>query len=199
VPISLSDIITSIVTGIIYDFGKHWLLYFLAIGSINLLLRYFTSLIKTNKDVLVLWVSMLVLLSATTYLVGSKPQEANLLASVSRVTTGASDDPKSTIAALEMTVVNNGTMQSIAGNWAVSASINGVKYDASIVEMPSRFTFALTMPPANGPNAITYHKEDALPQKQCPPYRQAGLLLEYYLSYSMGCHRMSSKVGPIFW
>jgi hypothetical protein len=174
---SFDEIYHHLILGIFYDIVKHWLTYAVGVGAIHLILKFVFEKIKTNREVIVLWCGLFILFSVSGSVLGARQQEPNLLPGIQSVVTGGINSDKDTVAVLEMTIMNIGSMQSIAKNWSIEATINGTKYSGLLSSMADTFTFNLldrTKPDAPH-DALTYHKEDQIMSKGMTPTQPGGI------------------------
>jgi hypothetical protein len=98
-----------------------------------------------------------------------------LAGKIENVLSGPFDNNRSVIAVASVTLINSGSMQSIAKNWAVSVTVNGVVYQGGfIIPPPPLFTFKVPDPPPGSATAITYHGEENLLDKASLPIPPGG-------------------------
>jgi hypothetical protein len=174
---SSNDVLTHFGLSLLYELTRHWFLYLVMIATSNVLISRIWGRIKSLKDIAVFWCCAFLLLASAVTLLGSRPQEPNLVGGIQTIATGEINNDKDTVAAIEMTILNTGGTQSIAQNWKIDAKINGAQYAGTLASMPDTFTFDFTdkTTPNTPQNAITYHKEDLLPTKTMQPIQQGAV------------------------
>lgn len=162
--------------GVLYDLIKRVLGVLVMTGAAQVILTYAFNKLKKRKEIIAFWVGSFVLLSALIYLMGSRPQQPELIGSIQQALAGAQGE-RDTVVILALNVLNKGSMQTILKNWKVTAESNGNKYEAIFAQMPEQFTFKdLPRVSPSQPISMTFHSSDSILEKSLTPIQVGALL-----------------------
>ena len=130
------------------------------------------------REMIYFSLAMFVAIFTTLLLANPLSQGPNFAGAVQQVLTGGYNNDHDTIAIITMSIVNSGSMQSVAKNWTVETSVNGRKYIPSfLVPAPKNFTFTgLERGGPGSPSAMTFHGEDSILEKSMSPIQPGALV-----------------------
>ena len=173
------DLSQIVFEGALYDALKRLFWAFVMTGAVQIVLRYAFHRLQKGREIAALWVGGIVLFSALIYSLGTRPQEPHLIGNIEQALAGPSPSvgSRETVAALVLTVINTGTMQTIIKNWHVTATANNNTYDAAFGPMPSKFTFNnIPRTTVNQPQSITFYGQDNIVEKSLTPIQIGAML-----------------------
>jgi hypothetical protein len=127
-------------------------------------------------------------------------QGPNFAGAVQQILTGGQNNDHDTVAVITMSIVNSGSMQSVAKNWTVETSANGRKYTPSfLVPAPKNFTFTgLERGGPNSPSAMTFHGEDSILEKSMLPIQPGALVAGVLFVFFQNVDPSAFKSGADF-
>jgi hypothetical protein len=168
----------TILGGIAYDLLR-WLAGSLTVSLLATgILRVAFHKLKQTREVAVFSVGSFLVCLVLFYLIGTRPQEPNLVGAVQSIFSGASPaNDRDTVAIFTIGIVNTGGMQSIVKGWNVEASYNRVKYQGVFAPMPKTFTFN-NIPRINEeqPDSVSFKSEDNIIEKGLFPVQSGAFL-----------------------
>jgi hypothetical protein len=196
----LEHLITIVIEGITFDIIKR------LVGSIivTLMLTFIAKMIfkKLSKmrETIYFASAMFVAIFTTLLLANPLSQGPNFAGGIQQVMTGPFNNDHDTIGVITMSLVNTGSMQSIAKNWTAEAVINGRKYTPSFLfPAPKNITFTgLERGGANAPTAMTFHSEDSILEKSTSPIQPGALMTGVLFIFFQNVEPSVFKTGADF-
>jgi len=175
---SLSDVFQVIYDGIVYDLLKYLVGPLIVTAAASVILKKVFHKLENKKEAIHFWIASFVAICTLFYFIGANVQKPGLVGSIQSVIGGSADNQQDTVMVITMSILNTGSMQSIAKNFHVEADANGVKYPATFTAMPTTFTFSnqILAGRPNTPDHITYHNEDNLLEKAMLPIQPGGIM-----------------------
>ncbi len=169
----------TILSGVAYDVLKFLFFAGLASGATTIIAKKFLNIFESKKDVLFFSSLVFCVLFVGFLMFAPRSQTPSLSAGIETVTTGTPDNPSVknvTFAIFSMTIMNSGSMQTIAKSWSVEAKIFGKNYSGAFLTQPPRNFAMKTANPGPGEVlGIVFHSEDSLINKSLTPIQPGGL------------------------
>lgn len=173
---SADDVFTHFGLSIFYEVSRHWFFYVIMIASSNILISRVWGRIKNLKEIAIFWACAFLLLVSAVTVLGSKPQEPNLIGGISAGLSGGTQGSHDTVAVLSMSIINTGSMQTIVKQWGVTAELNGTTYQGSIVTQPHDLTFDTSGHGEKNPTSVIHRAQDNILEKSLTPIQSGALV-----------------------
>jgi len=131
--VDTNDILRLVIEGLTYDTLKKLSIAFVVTLGGHLIFRAVTDRLRERKEIVLYWVGGFALVMTLLIQLGSKPHEPQLTLGIATAMSGPMNDGRDTAWVLTVSMLNSGTMQSIAKDWTVEASVNGTKYPGAFM------------------------------------------------------------------
>ena len=168
-----------IVDGITYDLLKQIFGALIVSTAATFIAKRF-KLFESSREILYVFSALFIAVFALIFLIAPRTQGPQLAGSAQTVLAGGInpvDQDQDTIAVIAMTILNSGSMQSVAKNWNVRAIIDSKTYDgAFLIPAPKEFRFNATSKEPGRPTGIIYHGDDSLIEKTMNPIATGGMV-----------------------
>jgi hypothetical protein len=159
---------------ITYDLFKRLLVYVVVSAGLTVFLRYVLHHLQRLREVLALWIAVLLVLVGLFYFTAESSRGPKLQIILQDFNIGSSLADNTSAAILVAGIVNSGTIQTIATDFRLTIKNKGNVYQGEPSGMPKELPVSL--PPGQGHKAIKFFQDDALYNKAVTPIPPGGMI-----------------------